>query len=106
MAVIENTADPSRIGVHSTGCDTGALTTGARRGACGGPSSAGLVPLVVLFGWFTFAIRLGLPSAEPVGFLPFVFVAFALHWLLGRWLAHTGAAGAARFAPALRGVLR
>ncbi len=51
---------------------------------------SGLVPLVVLFGWFTLAIRLGLPSAEPVGFLPFVFVAFAALVGFGRWLARAG----------------
>lgn len=51
---------------------------------------SGLAPLVVLAGWCTLAIRLGLPSAEPVGFLPFVFVAFAALIGFGRWLARTG----------------
>lgn len=45
---------------------------------------------VVLHGWLVLAVWLGLPSASPVGFLPFVFVAFAALVAFGRWLARTG----------------
>jgi hypothetical protein len=45
---------------------------------------------VVLLGWLVFAVWLGLPSAEPVGFIPFVIVAFAALIGFGRWLARTG----------------
>jgi hypothetical protein len=46
--------------------------------------------VVVLFGWFTVGVWAGLPSAEPVGFIPFVFGTFAALIVLGRWLARTG----------------
>lgn len=45
---------------------------------------------MVLLGWLVLAVWLGLPSAEPVGFLPFVFGAFAALVVVGRWLARTG----------------
>jgi hypothetical protein len=51
---------------------------------------SGAVAVVVLFGWFTVGVWAGLPSAEPVGFIPFVFGTFAALIVLGRWLARTG----------------
>ncbi|VVJ15579.1 Uncharacterised protein [Amycolatopsis camponoti] len=45
---------------------------------------------MALLGWLVLAVWLGLPSAEPVGFLPFVFGAFAALVVVGRWLARTG----------------
>ncbi|WIV61127.1 hypothetical protein [Amycolatopsis nalaikhensis] len=46
--------------------------------------------VVLLLGWFALAVRLALPSAEPVGFLPFVLIAFAALVVVGRRLARTG----------------